>query len=205
MLAKEGKWLEDGMTLFCFGDSLTHSPTGYVKMLGDILAPRSIKVVNAGRGGDKTTWALTRLYQDVINLKPDAVSIFLGANDAAVGRGQWADEPRVTPETYGCNLRWIVHFCRLAGIARVSITPPLHRYEGEQYAEFGDIMVPYRAAAREAADDMRARFVPGDTAFEEEWARHPGHTGLLLTTDGVHLTEVGNRLLTETMMKAWEM
>lgn len=205
MIAQEGKWLEDGMTLFCFGDSLTASPNGYVKMLGEMLAPRSVSVVNAGRGGDKTTWALTRLQQDVIAPRPDAVSIFLGANDAAVGRGKWADEPRVTPETYGYNLRWIVHLCRLAGISRFSITPPLYRFEGAAYAEFGDVMAPYRAAAREAADDMRTRFVPADTAFEEEWARHPGHTGLLLTTDGVHLTGEGNRLLVETMLKAWGM
>ena len=106
-----------------------------------------IKVINAGRGGDKTPWALTRLVPDVIEKKPDAVSIFLGTNDCVIGRGRWADEPRVSPETYHGNLVWIVYLCRQAGIRKFSITPPLWRFEGAAWAEFGEAMLPYRQAA----------------------------------------------------------
>jgi lysophospholipase L1-like esterase len=127
----------------------------------------------------------------------------LGANDAAVGRGKWADEPIVSPEAYRCNLVWIIHLCRMAGIEKFSITPPLYRFEGKNWAELGDIMVPYRLAAREAADEMKARFVPADIAFAEEWDRHPGHTGLLLTTDGTHLTPKGNQIVAKTMLETW--
>jgi len=205
MITFEDSFLKKGEKLLCFGDSLTASKTGYVKILQDRLGKLDIEVINAGRGGDKTTWALTRLQNDVIERKPDAVSIFLGANDAAVGRGVWADEPIVSPEAYRCNLVWIIHLCRMAGIEKFSITPPLYRFEDKSWAEFGDIMVPYRLAAREAADEMKARFVPADIAFAEEWDRHPGHTGLLLTTDGTHLTEKGNQIVAETMLKTWGM
>ena len=64
-------------------------------------------------------------------------------------------------------------------------------------------MRDYCLAAREAADDMRARFVPADAAFSEEWARHPGHTGFLLTVEGVHLTDAGNKILASTMIRTW--
>lgn len=203
MLTCENPWLKPGETVICFGDSLTNSSPGYVGILEARLRPKGVTVVRAGRGGDKTPWALTRLQQDVIDRKPDALSIFLGANDAAVGRGVWADEPMVPPAAYEWNLIWMVHLCRLAGITKFSITPPLYRFEGPAWAEFGDVMGPYRQAARNAADAMKVRFVPADIVFAEEWARHPGHTGLLLTTDGVHLTEKGNQLLAQTMLAAW--
>jgi len=205
MITHDGPWLNAGEKLICFGDSITADQKGYVGMLREKLSAQQIAVVNAGRGGDKTPWALTRLEQDVIAQKPQAVSIFLGTNDSAIGRGRWADEPTVPPEAYKTNLKWIVYLCRQAGIRKFSITPPLCRFEGEAWLEYGDIMAPYRLAAREAADEMRTRFVAADSVFADEWARHPGHTGLLLTTDGVHLARKGNDLLVEAMLKAWGM
>lgn len=205
MIAHDGPWLAKNDNLICFGDSLTAAKDGYVDLLLARLKPRGISVVKSGRGGDKTPWALTRLVPDVIDLKPDAVSIFLGSNDGVVGRGRWADEPRITPEAYRCNLVWIMHLCMLRGIRKFSITPPLWRYEGEIYREFGDPFAPFRLAARDAADEMRARFVPADVAFEREWEKRPGHSGLLLTTDGMHLNADGNKLVADAMLKAWGM
>jgi lysophospholipase L1-like esterase len=205
MITYNEPWLEKGETLVCFGDSLTASKTGYVAILAEKLADARVEVVNAGRGGDKTPWALTRLETDVIARKPSAVSIFLGTNDCAVGRGCWADEPRVPAATYGDNLRWIIHLCRIAGIMKFSVTPPLHRFEGKAYREHGDVMAAYCQHAREAADDMRARFVPADIALAEARARHAQPAGLVFTTDGTHLTPDGNLIVAETMLKAWGM
>jgi lysophospholipase L1-like esterase len=203
MLKFENPWLVKGDRLVCFGDSNTAAPNGYVKVLQERLACHGVEAINAGRGGDKTPWALTRLERDVIERRPAAVSLLLGSNDAAIGRGRWADEPRVSPDAYRCNLVWIMHLCKLAGIRKFSVTPPLWRFEGEQWAEFGDVLMPYCQAARDAATEMGARLAPADIAIAEEWARHPGHTGLLLTTDGVHLTERGSRIVAETMLATW--
>lgn len=205
MITYDSPWLNAGDKLICFGDSLTADRNGYVRILQEKLAAQQVTVVNAGRGGDKTPWALTRLEPDIIAKKPQAISIFLGTNDCVVGRGRWADEPTVPSEVYKSNLIWIVHLCRLTGIQKFSITPPLCRFEGEAWLEHGDIMAPYRLAAREAADEMKARFVPADSVFADEWSRHPGHTGLLLTRDGTHLTKKSNELLAEAMLKAWRM
>jgi lysophospholipase L1-like esterase len=81
------------MTGVMFGDSLTENLDGYTKELEVVLHQRGISLNRAGRGGDKTPWALIRLQADILARKPDAVCVFLGANDAAVGRGRWADEP----------------------------------------------------------------------------------------------------------------
>ncbi len=72
MITWEQPWLTAGDKLICFGDSITEAPNGYVLMLQELLAPRKIEVINAGRGGDKTPWALTRLEASVIQPKPAA-------------------------------------------------------------------------------------------------------------------------------------
>lgn len=203
MIVHKGPWVKKGELLVLLGDSITEPPTGYAGALVKALQPRGIRVVNAGRGGDTTPKALTRLQRDVIERKPAAVSIFLGTNDAGCGHGRWADEPIMPPDGYRANLEHIMYLCRLAGIEKFSITPPLFRYEGPEWEEMGDLFAPYRLAAREAAGAARARFVPADIAFANVWAKHPGHTGLLLTTDGVHLNQQGNSLLAETMLAAW--
>lgn len=205
MMVYDTPWLEKGEKLVCFGDSLTAAKDGYIKTLEDSLKKLKIKVINAGLGGDKTPAALTRLRSEVIALKPDAVSIFLGTNDAAVGRGVWSDEPRVEPEAYKSNLIWIVHLCRLEGINKFSIATPAWQFEGEAFANAGGVMPKYCIGAREAADETKARLVPLDAAFAREWRLRgsKSQAGLLMTRDGVHMTAEGNHLIAATMLKTW--
>lgn len=202
MLDLNQPFLAPNDSVICFGDSLTAAKDGYVSFLQERM--KRHKIINAGRGGDKTPWALTRLQSDVIDIKPDAMMIFLGANDAAVGRGCWADEPTVSPEAYRCNLVWICHLAEMNGISKISICTPAPFFEDEVYLAHGDILRPYCLAARNAADQCHCRLVPFDIAFENEWKKHPGHSGKLLTRDGTHLTPQGNKLLAETIMAAWK-
>ncbi len=207
MLTFDTPWLDKGEKLVCFGDSLTAAQDGYVKILEAKLKKLKVKVINAGLGGDKTPAALARLRSDVIALKPDAVSIFLGANDAAVGRGVWADEPRVEPEAYKNNLIWIVHLCRLAGIKKFSIATPAWQFEGVALADSGNVLPIYCLAAREAADESGSRLVPLDAEFANEWQLHGSRakSGMLLTRDGVHMTPRGNEILAAAMLATWKL
>lgn len=203
MLDLTTKFLEPGETLVCFGDSLTHADPGYVSILQERLPEN--KVINAGVGGDKTPTALLRFQRDVLDRKPDAISIFLGTNDSLIGRGRWADEPMISPEAYRSNLIWMAHIARLNGISKISIAIPLAEPEGDNWHEQGDIYADYCKAARAAANELKLRYVPLDTMFKDEWRKHPGHTGLLLTKDGVHPTDEGYRLIAETFLKAWNL
>ena len=211
MLEKlQSPWLSQGETLVCFGDSLTAAESGYMSILETKLSERGIKVINAGLGGDKTPAALTRLDSAVGVHKPDAVSIFLGANDAAVGRGIWADEPIVPPECYQGNLEWMVHLLRLKyQVKKFSIATPLWRFEGETYAMHGDILFAYRLAARSAADKMGTLLVPLDTVWEnaviKNESRRDPDTGYLLTRDGTHPNQEGYGIIAEAFLKYWQM
>ena len=196
-------WLSAGDRLVCLGDSLTHNAQGYVRGLQQTLANRGITVINAGKGGDNTITVMQRLQQDVIDQKPTAVSIMFGTNDSQIGRGIWRKDPVIPHEVFKHGLIWIIFLCRRAGIEKFSITPPLWRPEGEVWEDMGDVMPPYIQAARDAAAIADARVVPADVAFAREWSRHPGHTGLLLTTDGCHLNDRGNQLVTDSSLSAW--
>ena len=203
MLDLTQKFIEKEEKIVFFGDSLTFSDPGYVSILQERLPDNTI--INSGVGGDKTTTALMRFQKDVLDHKPDALSIFFGANDGAIGRGRWADEPMLSPEAFKTNLIWMTHIARLNGIKKVSITVPFASLEGQCLWEHGNVMHNYCMAAREAADTMHAYCVPLDVAFLEEWQKHPGHTGVLLTKEGCHPTMDGYRLVADTFMKAWNL
>ena len=201
MLDFSQPFLEKGEKLVCFGDSLTAGDASYVSHLKAALPDNEI--INAGRGGDKTTWALTRLEEAVLSHAPDALLIFLGANDAAVGRGIWADEPVVTPEAYRCNLVWIAHLCRLRGVKKFSVATAFG-FEGPSYLGHGRVLEPYYFAAREAADEIGARIVPLDTLFEKLRKGAPLHE-LLVTRDGTHPLPETQKLIADAMLEAWAM
>ena len=209
IVREEGPWLHAGETLLCFGDSLTAAANGYVKTLQEELQFRGVKVLNAGLSGDKTPLALTRLRTDVIDRKPDAVSIFFGNNDSLIGRGEWRDEPVISPLTFEENLKWIIHLCRLlGGIRKFSINTVAGRLEGRQFHEFGDLRGEYCLAARRAADAMSARLVPLDTVFTELREKNRDNIspeGLFYTKDGLHMNEEGYAIIARTMLREWNL
>ena len=195
-------WLKKGETLVCFGDSLTHIKTSYIKYLTEKLEAKGIKVVNAGLGGDKTPMALTRI-RDVAALKPDAVMFFFGANDSVIGRGRWRDEPTVDPITYRDNLIWMVHYFRLeTQVRKFSIVAPTCVFEGEQSRAFGPVYAEYRLKAREAADRTDAVLIPLDEEMAQIQKANPQ---VPMTRDGVHLSDVGARHAADIMLRSWHL
>ena len=201
MLDLTKPFLEKGEKLICLGDSITAGENSYVKLLQEAL-PDNV-VINAGRSGDKTPWALTRFEKDVLEQKPDALAIMLGTNDAAVGRGCWADEPTVTAEAYRCNLVWMAHLCHLKGINKISIATPFG-FEGAAYRAHGNIMLQYCLAAREAADQMKAYTVPLDALFAKLRNNAPLED-MIVTRDGTHPLQELHKDLANAMLKAWNL
>ena len=201
MIDKTIPFLEKNDKLICFGDSLTEATDSYVRFLQAAL-PQN-EVVQSGRGGDKTTWALTRFERDVLSQNPQAVSIMLGTNDAIVGRGIWADEPAISPEAYRCNLVWMVHLCHLRGIRKISIATPFG-YEGRAFLDGGKRITDYALAARDAADEMKAYLVPLDALWVKLRNGVP-ETDMMLTRDGIHPLTHSYKAIAEACLSAWNM
>ncbi len=86
---------------------------GYVRMIDTLLAAwypeRDIRVTNSGIGGNTSRNLLERYQRDVVDLKPDWVSICVGINDAwrridMPAFPEWA----VLPDEYERNLESMV-------------------------------------------------------------------------------------------------
>ena len=206
MVVFDEPFLKDNETLVCWGDSLTSDRNSYVGFLESKLASRNIKVVNMGRKGDKTPLALMRLETTLFKQQFDALSIFLGVNDAIIGRGRWADDPFIAPQTFFDNLVWMIsHIRTFLGDKKISIVIPYSPFEADAYYEFGDCLAPYIQKARDAAALMRCRIVPLDLAYEEYRRAKGPRSAKILTYDGVHPTAELGEFTAQVMLKSWGM
>ena len=101
--------------IVCLGDSVTgiYYHTGgrraYPEMLAvalqQVYPEGKITVVNAGISGHSTVDALKRLQKDVLDHRPDLVTVMFGLNDIV----------RVPPEDFKTNLGTIIEQCRGVG------------------------------------------------------------------------------------------
>src|SRR5260221_10504223 len=80
--------LQNVKTLVTLGDSITQggaAPGGYVwlmqKYLDALYPQQGIKIVNAGISGHKSTDMAARFQKDVLDPKPQLITISVGVND----------------------------------------------------------------------------------------------------------------------------
>lgn len=198
--------------IVCLGDSITQQgeqPGGYVWLLRRYLAAlypeQPIEVVNAGISGHKSTDMLARFQRDVLDKKPDLVTISVGVNDVWHGfyggypRG---DGPRGIPlDAYRRNVEEMVRLARAAGVRVVMLSTTVI-YEDLSSPENARL-VGYNRALREIAARNGARFVDYQRPFRDLIATYRDRTGArdnLLTGDGVHMNPTGNRVMANVLM-----
>ena len=108
--------IQDGQKLAFMGDSITQggwsNPGGYVRLVLAGLAANGVKVipVPAGISGHKSDQMLERLRRDVLDKKPDWMTLSCGVNDV------WHGERGVALEPYKTNITAIIDHCQAAGV-----------------------------------------------------------------------------------------
>ena len=97
-----------GENIICFGDSLTYGTGAREEMDYPAQLSRLIDqpVINAGKPGDTTATALSRLEEDVLSQSPRIVLITLGGNDLKNG---------ISKDKAFLNLRRIVEAIQAEG------------------------------------------------------------------------------------------
>ena len=122
---------DDGpQTIVAFGDSTT-AERGPLKIYVDLLqkelpiAGNSVRIINAGIGGNNTDQARQRFQTDVLKHDPSVVIIQFGINDASVD--VWKDPPVASPRVdlaaYRKNLTYFVRQLQSRGIDVILMTP----------------------------------------------------------------------------------
>ena len=114
--------IKDGQKLAFMGDSITEggwrNPGGYVRLTIAGLEANGAKVtpIPAGIGGHKSDQMLARLKKDVLEKKPDFMTLSCGVNDV------WHGARGVLLDQYKVNITAIVDQCAAAGVKVVILT-----------------------------------------------------------------------------------
>jgi lysophospholipase L1-like esterase len=164
-----------------------------------------IEVVNAGISGHKSNDMLERFGRDVIDKKPDLVTISVGVNDVWHGfydNHPLGDGPRGIPlNTYRANVEEMVNRAQKehARVVILSTTVIHEELDGPENVK----AVQYNAALREIAKSHDALFIDLQKPFRDLISRYRKETGardLLLTVDGVHMNALGNKVMAYTIL-----
>ena len=198
-------------TIVTFGDSITQAveqacdnrwPDILRRALQERFPALSVKMVNAGVGGNTSREGLARIEQDVLKHRPCFVTAEFG-NDAT-------PEPdrHVSLEEFAANLGRIrTRLLESCGAQLVLLTfPPIidewHSfYAHEFYRKNGGqdaYQNHYRKQTRAFAQASNCPLVDVDAAFRK--AMRADGRELYILPDGVHLTARGNQLVAGLVM-----
>jgi isoamyl acetate esterase len=189
-----------------FGDSITEAgvkPGGYITVLDQQLKQRGgneYDLIGAGVSGNKVYDLYLRMEDDVMSKNPDIVIIWIGVNDVwhkrSFGTGTDADK---FEKFYDAIIKKLQ-----ARNAKVILCTPAAIGERTDFSnELDGDLNKYSSIIRNIAQknncelvDLRKAFLNYDLTNNKE-NKDKG----ILTTDGVHLNEAGNKLVADEMMK----
>jgi acyl-CoA thioesterase I len=190
------------------GDSITQGggrPGGYVWLMDQylqVLYPRQkIEVVNAGISGHKSSDMLDRFQRDVLDKKPDVVTISVGIND--VWHGFTAEHPagygprRVPLEAYQKNVEAMLQAAQKAGVKAVLFTTTIFEDDANSIRNLR--IAAYNDALRELGRKYGVPVADQNAAFMSAWRKNMG-SSVRLTSDQVHLAPTGDELMARTAL-----
>lgn len=202
--AGEEAVLKSGDKLAFLGDSITQGgaghPGGYVRLVISGLAANDLKVepIPAGISGHKSNQMLERLERDVLSKKPTWMTLSCGVNDV------WHGANGVPLDAYQKNITAIVDQAQAAGIKVMILTSTMI---GEDSANDNNKkLAEYNAFLKKLAGDKKCLLA--DLNADMQAAIKPAAAGgkqvdLQLTSDGVHMGPLGDRLMARGILKAF--
>ena len=204
------------MKTFLFqGDSITDSNredddranfglgTGYPLLVAaDFLKNRKGEFcfLNRGKSGDRVTDIYARIKEDIINLKPDCMSILVGVNDVA---HELTMQCGVDEEKYEKIYSMLIEEIKIAlsDIKIIILEPFVLKGTAtvEMWEQFNTEVKKRADAARRVADRYSLSFVELQNIFDE--VSSDGNTQYW-SADGVHPTAAGHQIIKEELIKA---
>ena len=202
-LAADPPSLKKGDKIVFLGDSITqggNGPKGYVGLIRTHFKEAVVEVVNAGISGNKVPDLQKRLAKDVLDKKPTLVFIYIGIND--VWHGENDPAKGTSKEKFESGLREIVGKITDGGAKVILCTPTVigEKKENKLDAKLDE----YSDITRSLAKELKLPLVDLRKAFRDHLAAENKDDKAkgVLTGDGVHLSEAGNKLVADTMLKA---
>lgn len=194
--------LGSGQKIVFLGDSITQAGDGYVyvvqSVIGALAPDLDLAYVNSGIGGHKVTDMLDRVERDVIEHKPDWVTVSVGINDV------WHGENGVPIEVFKVKYDELID--RLCSETNVSLVLFTTTVIGEDLGNDANAkLIAYNDHIRQVAGDRDLLLVDMNKVFHSAITRwHELGTELRFTTDGVHTNAIGAYLMAHALAKVWE-
>lgn len=196
------------MRIVFLGDSITDCDrnredtkslgNGFVKILADKLLPiypdTDIELINKGISGNEVCDLLARVQRDVIDLQPDAAVIMIGVNNT-LHKFKYGKELNL--KQFESDLTELLTRIKEAGIVIIFLEPFLMPAPDKLRMRklFNEELKIIDTVAPELCDE----FVAYDEMFNGLAESIP-YTEY--STDGVHPTHRGSRLIADTAIKA---
>jgi len=217
LLASCDDMTENQSTKIIFlGDSITEQgesfDDGFISLLRQNLSQEEFELVGKGIGGHKVSNLLTRYKADVIDLNPDIVFIYIGINDVwhkyDFGTGSDID-------LYERGLKTIISDIKSLGSKIVLCTPTVigeNTGDFELGNQFKDVetmekmngdLDKFSEVVRKLSNEYETELLDLRKIFMDYLAENNINNDAagILTTDGVHLNEQGNKLIADQMIK----
>ena len=195
--------LRKGDHVIFLGDSITayadapHSWVGMVRAkVGEAHKDYGLRVLNAGVSGNTVTDLAARLETDVLAKKPTVVFIYIGINDV------WKNA--TTEEKYEATLKEIIGKIQKAGARVIVASPSVIGEKKDGGNELDAKLDKYAGICRKVAAETGSSFCDIRKAFVDHIQANnkENKESGLLTTDRVHVSPAGDKLLAEVALKA---
>lgn len=200
--SEESAKINKGEAIAFLGDSITQqgagNPSGYVQLIIKGLRANELDPISipAGIGGHKSNDMLARLDKDVISKKPVWMTLSCGVNDV------WHGQRGVPLEQYKQNIGQIVEKAQAAGIKVVILTATMIGEDQEN--PNNQKLIPYNQFLLELAASKNLAFADLNADMQKLVKELNGGKGKanFLTTDGVHMGPLGNRMMAMGVLRA---
>jgi lysophospholipase L1-like esterase len=190
-----------------FGDSITQAgvkPGGYVDLMNAMLVSngldKSYELIGAGIGGNKVYDLYLRMEEDVLTKHPDIVVIYVGVNDVwhkqSSGTGTDADK-------FEKFYLAIIKKLKQANIKVAICTPAVIGEKTDFANQLDGDLNKYSNVIRSIAKAENLPLIDLRKAFlQHNFSQNPDNKESgILTTDRVHLSDAGNKLVADEMWK----
>ena len=200
--------LRQGDRIIFLGDSITElgvKPNGYVSLIREELIARypdlGIEVIGAGISGNKVADLQNRLVRDVLQKKPTGVVIYIGIND--VWHWNLKNLKGTTTEQFESGLREIIARIQYSGSGVILCTPTVIGEKRDSSNAQDPMLKEYSQISRKIAKDLNVQLCDLQKSFQDYLAAHNAENKEkgILTTDGVHLNDEGNKLVAKELLK----
>lgn len=189
-----------------FGDSITGfgvQPNGYISVMQKLLAQQNIsnyELLSAGISGNKVYDLLVRMNNDVIVHSPDIVVLWVGVNDVWHTNNLFAE-----PDTaeFEKNYTLIIEKLLANKIQLMLVTPAIIGEKRDNTNPLDKDLQNHCEVIRAIADTYKLPLCDMHELFhlyEMNYNKANAIKGIL-TVDGVHLNDMGNRFAAGEILK----